>query len=527
MNQSTSRPASNQPANRPSVSGELMTREGESLAIGLTRAEVDQQIATAKAYPRQVSAVQRYVLELATLDEETAAEMIYERPQAGEVIRGPSIRFAELLLQAWGNARCGSRTVHVDQSFVESEGVYHDLETNTAITQRVRRRIIKRDGGRYAEDQILVTANAGGSIARRNAILAGIPKPIWRPTIAAVEALLKGKIETLAARRAALLNYAATAMQVDKARIFKSMGLGGEADIGLDELMSIRVRLEALKNKDGSLDELFPLPSVAPAKQDTAARLAPKADAPKADGPAAGFSAGHVESETRQEPAEGEQAQDETPHDPETGEVAEQQTAGERMTAQMENPPEGFVHVKGGDDDPLTKAEKGADAPKPKRAAAKKTPEPADPALATQSGGAGEAQAENPAPPPAEADPAPVGDITTFWTSVNAATDWEGARKAVVTLAQSDDGKALTDEDYASLRARLWAVVKERGWAIDPALNPTAFRIWMEWETDPDALLGTYRVLANEAAHANMKPDAQARLKKVLEERVVAMGGTV
>ena len=64
---------------------ELITADGEiisapisteqmSLAIGLTKAEIDQQISTAKAYPRLVSRVTQNILSLVTIDERSAEE---------------------------------------------------------------------------------------------------------------------------------------------------------------------------------------------------------------------------------------------------------------------------------------------------------------------------------------------------------------------------------------------------------------------------------------------------------------------
>ena len=80
-----------------------------SLAVTLARAEIDQQIATARALPRSIERAIKNIVTLSTLDEETAAECIYALPRGGKTIRGPSIRFAEIVASQWGNARVGSR----------------------------------------------------------------------------------------------------------------------------------------------------------------------------------------------------------------------------------------------------------------------------------------------------------------------------------------------------------------------------------------------------------------------------------
>ena len=156
-----------------------------SLAVQMAVAEVDQQIATAHAYPRSIDKVMKNILTLATLDEETAKECIYALPRANKIIPGPSIRLAEIMLSQWQNARVGTRVTHVDrfEKYVEAEGIFHDLETNVATTARVRRRISDKRGRLYDDDMIMVTSNAAAAIAKRNAILAGVPKGVLAPRL--------------------------------------------------------------------------------------------------------------------------------------------------------------------------------------------------------------------------------------------------------------------------------------------------------------------------------------------------------
>lgn len=311
------------------VSGELVPPGGEeSLAIGLTRAEVDQQIATAKKYPRVISKVLADVIELATLNEEGAASMIYEKPQGGDTIQGASIRFAELLAQSWGNARTGARTVHVDltEKFVEAEGIFHDLQTNLAISRRVRRSIRKRNGDVFSEDMILTVANAAGSIALRNAILGGIPKPVWSQAYEAAKQVVRGELGTLAKRRAAALNYLKT-KGVEPARALAAIGITNEADMTLDHMASLRVRVSSIQGGE-PIDEMFPPigAAAAPAKTNIADKLPPKTELPKTDDKAAesgGFDGKRVEADINTASPPAPKAAEKTPHNPETGEVIE------------------------------------------------------------------------------------------------------------------------------------------------------------------------------------------------------------
>src|SRR5487761_2139159 len=118
------------------------------MAVSLARAEIDQQITTAHAFPRSVTRVVKNITSLATMDDDAAAECVYALPRGGKPIKGPSIRLAEIVAGQWGNCRVGARVVHVDriEKFVEAEGIFHDLETNTATTSRVRRRISDKNG---------------------------------------------------------------------------------------------------------------------------------------------------------------------------------------------------------------------------------------------------------------------------------------------------------------------------------------------------------------------------------------------
>ncbi|MGJ0397443.1 MAG: hypothetical protein ACR65U_14570 [Methylocystis sp.] len=233
-----------------------------SLAVSLARAEIDQQIATSRALPRSVQRAISNITTLATLDEETAEECIYAVPRGGKTIRGPSIRFAEIMASQWGNCRVGARVVHVDkiEGYVEAEGVFHDLETNVAQTARVRRTIQAKRGRGIDADMIQLAGAAACSIARRNAILSGIPKGIARKGYLAVESVIRGDIKTLAERRDAALRVF-TKIGVAEERIFAALDIAGVEEITLDHLATLTGAKSALKNGEATLDELFPAPT--------------------------------------------------------------------------------------------------------------------------------------------------------------------------------------------------------------------------------------------------------------------------
>lgn len=248
----------------------------QTLAL-LARAEVDGQIATARAFPRKIGAFAREARELVTLDADTAESCIYSLPRGRgadkTIITGPSARFAEVLQYAFGNSRGGGRVVDVDGNFVVAQGVFHDLEKNVMTTMEVRRRITTSSGKRFNDDMITVTGNAAAAIAHRNAVLKAIPKPVWLPIYEAARMVALGDISTLSQRRGIALAWFAH-KGVSEAQILAKLELAGVEDIGLDELEYLTGLKTAIR--DGSLraeDAFAPEPD-APSPAATGARNA-------------------------------------------------------------------------------------------------------------------------------------------------------------------------------------------------------------------------------------------------------------
>lgn len=244
----------------PATSGELIQLDG-SLAIEMGRVEIDQQIATARRYPRQLTRVAGNIKSLVTLDEETAEECMYALPRGGKPIKGPSIRFAEVVKAQYGNNRSASRVIAVDriEKVVIAEGIFHDLETNTATRSETRRRIVGSNGKIYNDDMIIMTGNAAGSIALRNAILGGVPKALWRGAYNSVQSLIAGDIQTLGETRERAIKAMAT-FGVTPEQIFAAVGLAGVEDIKLDHIPVLRGMFAALKNGEATVEEMFARP---------------------------------------------------------------------------------------------------------------------------------------------------------------------------------------------------------------------------------------------------------------------------
>ncbi len=221
-----------------------------------TRGEIDVQIATAKRYPRSIKQFKQTAMEMATLDEDTAAACIYAVPRDGKTIEGPSARLAEIIVSAWGNSRAGARTISDDGNFVIAQGAFHDLERNVAINFEVRRRIVNKYGKRYSDDMIGTTANAACSIALRNAVLKGIPKAFWQSIYEAAKKTAIGDAQTLANRRAAMLEYFQK-MGVTRDKLFALLQVKGLDDITLDHMATLKGLATAIRDGETTVDDAF------------------------------------------------------------------------------------------------------------------------------------------------------------------------------------------------------------------------------------------------------------------------------
>ncbi|TPL40647.1 hypothetical protein [Mesorhizobium sp. B2-4-6] len=243
--------------------GELATLPagmgGQSLAVQLAMAELNQDVVTARSFPRSVATVMRNITELVMLDEQTAKECVYAVPRDGKTIRGPSIRLAEIIASQWGNCHCASRVVHVDkiEKYVESEGVFHDLETGLKRTARTRKNISKRDGGIYSQDMIMTAGNAAASIGMREAILKGVPKAVWRQAFEHAENVIRGDVTTLVERREEAMK-ALAGIGVTPDRVFAAIDVAGVEEIGIEELADLFAMYQGVKSKETDVDEVFP-----------------------------------------------------------------------------------------------------------------------------------------------------------------------------------------------------------------------------------------------------------------------------
>lgn len=242
------------------VEDRLETDSTQSLVQAQTRGEIDIQIATARRFPRSLTEAKREAMAMATLDAETADSCIYYLPR-GEGIEGPSIRFAEILANAWGHIRVDSRIMDIGEVYVTAKGICWDLQKNVAIGSETKRRIQTKEGKRYNDDMIGTTSNAAIAIARRNSILAVIPQALWHPIYLAARKVVEGDVKTMTQRRDSWLEHFEK-MGVPAEKVFAALQVKGKDDISLDHIVRMTGMASALKNGELTIEGVFGVEAV-------------------------------------------------------------------------------------------------------------------------------------------------------------------------------------------------------------------------------------------------------------------------
>jgi hypothetical protein len=231
----------------------------------IMRQELNQQIQTAKAYPRRIQECRAEALELCTMTEEIAKECIYALQRQGKdrdgvkkAIEGPSVRMAEILVYCWGNMRVGSRVIDMGPEFITAQGFCLDLQRNNGVSVELKRRIVSAEGRRYSADMIGVTANAACSLALRNAVFDTIPKPFWADIYQAAKRVAIGNVRTLSSRVDAALSHFAK-MGVDEPAVLRAIGIASRRDMTVDHIATLTGFDQAIRDRHQTIEQVFDL----------------------------------------------------------------------------------------------------------------------------------------------------------------------------------------------------------------------------------------------------------------------------
>lgn len=222
--------------------------EGGTVEVvdAMTKHELDVAVVTAKRFPRSIEKSQQRILTLATLNQATAETCTYSVPRGNKKLRGPSIRFAEMVAHGWGHLRVAGWTVREEAKRVVVRGMCWDLETNVSWSKEVPRTILRSNGTRYGEDMITTTSLAAIAIAQRNALFNIVPGPLWQPILEQVQLVALGDKETLEQRRRVMLAwFEEQGIKVD--HLLAILKVKGMQDVGMEEVAEMRQLAQAIK----------------------------------------------------------------------------------------------------------------------------------------------------------------------------------------------------------------------------------------------------------------------------------------
>lgn len=238
---------------------EIIVVEPSSITYNQDRANIDSQVATAKAYPRNMKRSVENAIFIATMDQETASSCTYSVPRGGKPITGPSVHLARILVQTWGNLRVEAKVVDITNKQVISQATCWDIENNVAVKFEVRRSIMTKSG-RMNDDMITVTGNAANAIAFRNAVYNVLPKSVIDKVYKSATSLLTGDIsdETkLIKKRTDIIERMKKAYGVTEEEICKACGKSAVEYIGSEEIVVLIGIGQAIKDGDTTIDQAF------------------------------------------------------------------------------------------------------------------------------------------------------------------------------------------------------------------------------------------------------------------------------
>lgn len=225
----------------------------------LARSEIETQISAARQHPRSIGQFKKDLLNMVTLDEDTAAGCFYHLKRGGKTIEGPTIRFAECAYLAWGNVRSATRSIDIGEEFVTAQAFVVDVQRNVAHAEEHKRRILDKNGSRYNTDMIQVTMAAAQKIALRNAILAVIPRMFMRQALDAARKIsvrgADGK-KPLGVRRREIVDQLIK-RGVSEKRVLATLGRAGIDDMTWEDLETLIGLGTAVKDGLTTLEEAF------------------------------------------------------------------------------------------------------------------------------------------------------------------------------------------------------------------------------------------------------------------------------
>jgi len=245
---------------------EIIPAADAGVIAQISRSEFDMQVATAKAYPRNIEQVKQDMENLACLNKEVAESCFYAYKRGGKLIEGASVRLAEIAMSSWGNIRCQTRIVEEGKKYVTAQATAWDMQKNVLFQREVRRRITDRSGNRYSDDMITMTGNAAAMISYRNVVFVIVSRSIVDEVYAKARKVAFGDAKAIAYSRGVMLDTFHK-LGVDTESLLASLEIQSTEEIGAVELSKLRGVFNAIREGSVKIEVAFPPVGDAPETQ--------------------------------------------------------------------------------------------------------------------------------------------------------------------------------------------------------------------------------------------------------------------
>jgi hypothetical protein len=218
-----------------------------SHAVALAAAVLDKRIITARQFPRSIARFKAEAGGLLSEDIETARSAEYSKPVGGGSVRGPSVRLTEIACMCWGNMEVEIQEPMINERSVTVQAFAWDLERNIRLPGIATTSILKADGTRYAPHMVETAVVATAAKARRNAILAVIPRAYINDLLETAKQVAQKHQKPLEEVRQSMLDYFARTYKVESQQVFNYLTVTGVEDIKQEHIEELRAVVEALK----------------------------------------------------------------------------------------------------------------------------------------------------------------------------------------------------------------------------------------------------------------------------------------
>lgn len=241
---------------RNEISSASRTQESRAMA------EIQAAILMAKHAPRNESQCFINIIE-ACKRPMLAESAQYTYPRGGQLVKGPSIRLAEVLARAWGNVRVGITITTQDADKTEARAYAFDMQTNYMIDQDFvvpHKRTTKKGVTKLTDERdIRELVQNIGSRYLRGCILRLIPGDVVESALEQVEKTLLSSDVPIAERIKRMV-VAFSELGVGVEHIEKRLGHNLDATIPA-ELVTLQTIFKTIKDGMADRSQFFDIKS--------------------------------------------------------------------------------------------------------------------------------------------------------------------------------------------------------------------------------------------------------------------------